>query len=420
MGEPWSAVNEARQWRRLMDMAEIGAIAGPDGSKGVNRACLTPLDRKARRLLVSWAEPLGLKPSVDALGNLFLRLEGSEPGAAPVLTGSHMDTQPNGGRFDGIYGVVAALEAVQALREAGARPRRPIEVVAWTNEEGGRFAPGCMGSMAFAGYRPPRTWDAVEDQDGVRFGAALREHLAAESDIPRRPLGVVEGRAPHAYVEAHIEQGPRLEAEGRDIGAVTGIQGSRWFVVELAGETAHAGTAPLSLRRDAVQGMVRAAGALNALMRDPSDVLRFTIGRIEVSPNTSNSVADLVRFTIDLRHPSAEVLRERGDAIEATVREAARSCGVSVAERFSAQPAEFHPAVVGAVERAAAAQGFSALRMPSGAFHDAQFMVPLCPTGMVFVPSRKGVSHNPAEYSEPEQLAKGTRVLAEVLAELAG
>ena len=216
------------------------------------------------------------------------------------------------------------------MREAGARrPRRPIEIVAWTNEEGGRFAPGCMGSMAYAGFRPANAWDAVEDPDGVRFAAALREQLAAESDLPRRPLGVVDGRAaPHAYVEAHIEQGPRLEAEGRDIGVVTGIQGSRWFVVELTGETAHAGTAPLSFRRDAVQDMVRAINALNALMHDPSDVLRFTVGRIEVSPNTSNSVADRVRFTIDFRHPSAAVLRERGDAIEDTVREAVRDCGV--------------------------------------------------------------------------------------------
>ncbi len=419
MGVAWSTVNEARQWSRLMEMGEIGAIAGPDGARGVNRACLTPLDRRARRLLISWAAPLGLRPSMDALGNLFLRQEGVDRDAAPVLSGSHMDTQPNGGRFDGIYGVVAALEAVQALREAGVKPRRPIEVVAWTNEEGGRFAPGCMGSMAYAGYRPADHWDAAEDPDGVRFGDALREHLAAESDLPRRPLGVVEGRAPHAYVEAHIEQGPRLEAEGKDIGVVTGIQGSRWFVVELAGETAHAGTAPLSLRRDAVQDMVRAVGALNELMHDPSDVLRFTVGRIEVSPNTSNSVADRVRFTVDFRHPSAAVLRERGDAIEETVRGAVRDCGVSVLERFNAQPVEFSPVVAGAVERAAEALGLSALRMSSGAFHDAQFMVPLCPTGMVFVPCRKGISHNPAEYSDPAQLAKGTRVLAQVLAELA-
>jgi N-carbamoyl-L-amino-acid hydrolase len=410
-----AAVDEARQWNRLMEIAKLGAIPG----EGVNRACLTPLDREARRLLLSWAGPLGLEPSVDALGNLFLRHQGSDPAAAPVVTGSHMDTQPNGGRFDGIYGVIAGLEAVQALREAGIATRRPIEVVAWTNEEGGRFAPGCMGSMAYAGFRPADAWDAVEDPEGTTFAVALRDHLAAEADIPRRGLGVVDGPAPFAYLEAHIEQGPRLEADGLDIGVVTGIQGSRWFLVELEGESAHAGTAPLSLRRDAVQDMLRAIAALNGLMEDPADVLRFTVGRIEVSPNTSNSVAERVRFTIDFRHPDKAVLLARGDAIETTIRGAIRNCAVKVTERFHALPVEFDPLVSGAVERAAAAQGLGALRMPSGAFHDAQFMVPVCPTGMLFVPCRKGISHNPAEYAGPAQLARGTRVLAQALAELA-
>ncbi|MDO9708502.1 M20 family metallo-hydrolase [Paracraurococcus lichenis] len=414
-----AAVSEQRQWDRLMEMAKLGAITGADGSPGVNRPCLSPLDREARRLLIGWGAAIGLRPSIDALGNLFLRQEGTERGLAPVLAGSHMDSQPAGGRFDGIWGVVAALEAVQALHEAGIRTRRPIEVVAWTNEEGGRFAPGCMGSMAYAGFRPPQSWDAVTDGEGIRFGDALREHLALEADLPRRGLGVVEGPKPHAYVEAHIEQGPILEKEGLDIGIVTGIQGSRWFLVELTGESAHAGTAPVSTRRDAVQDMVRAITALNALMEDPTDVLRFTVARIEVAPNSSNSVAETVRFTIDFRHPDKAVLTERGDAIEATVKAAVRTCDVTVTERFHALPAAFAPEVTEAVARAAAAQGLSAKRMPSGAFHDAQFMVPLCPTGMIFVPSRKGISHNPAEYSSPEQLAKGARVLAQVLAELA-
>ncbi len=442
-----AAVSEQRQWDRLMAMARLGAITGADGSPGVNRPCLSPLDREARRLLIGWGAAIGLAPSVDALGNLFLRLEGSEPGLAPVLTGSHMDSQPAGGRFDGIWGVIAGLEAIQALREAGITPRRPIELVAWTNEEGGRFAPGCMGSMAYAGHSAPGTWDAVEDGEGIRFGEALREQLSLEADLPRRPLGVTHGQsrrrapgdpdhatqrhagaeatapaagpAPHAYVEAHIEQGPRLETEGFDIGVVTGIQGSRWFLVELRGESAHAGTAPLSTRRDAVQDMLRAITALNALMDDPTDVLRFTVARIEVHPNSSNSVAERVRFTIDFRHPSAAVLAERGDAIEATIRGAVRHCEVVVTERFHALPVEFAPLVTEAVSRAAAAQGLRALRMPSGAFHDAQFMVPLCPSGMIFVPSRKGISHNPAEYSSPAQLAAGARVLAQVLHKVA-
>jgi beta-ureidopropionase / N-carbamoyl-L-amino-acid hydrolase len=414
-----AAVSEARQWQRLMEMGELGGFRDADGHWGVNRACLTQNDRKSRRLLISWAEAAGLSVSVDLLGNLFLRHEGTDPTLAPVLTGSHMDSQPAGGRFDGIWGVIAGLEAVQALREAGVTTKRPIEVVAWTNEEGGRYAPGCMGSMAYAGYRPPETWDAVLDKDGIPFGEALAEHLASESDLKRRPLGVVEGQAPYAYVEAHIEQGPTLEAQDADIGIVTGIQGSRWFLVEINGKSDHAGTTPVGLRRDAVQDMVRAINALNTLMHDPSDTLRFTVASIEVLPNSSNSVAQTVRFTIDLRHPDNSILQPRGNAIEGVVQSAMRYCTAKVIERFSATPTVFHPMVPNAVEAAARAQGLRALRLPSGAFHDAQFMHPLCPTGMIFVPCRGGVSHHPSEYSEPSELAAGARVLAQVLNDLA-
>ena len=408
---PVAAVSEQRQWERLMAMAEIGAIPG----NGVNRACLTGLDRQARQLLIGWAKEIGAAVSVDEAANLWLRVEGSDREAAPVLTGSHMDTQPQGGRFDGIYGVMAGLEALAALHDAGVTPRRPIEVVAWTNEEGGRFAPGCMGSMAWSGFKPIAAFSDVADPDGVRFGDALSQHLAAESGVPRRPLG---GK-PHAYVEAHIEQGPRLERDALDIGVVTGIQGSRWFTVTLTGDTAHAGTTPLTLRRDAVQDMVRAINALNALMHDPKDVLRFTVGRIVVEPNTSNSVANRVSFTIDFRHPEAAVLLARGDAILGTVQAAVRDAGVAVQETFHALPVAFDPLVVDQVEQAAAAQGLGHMRMPSGAFHDAQFVVPVCPTGMIFVPCRDGVSHNPAEYSSPAQLAAGTRVLTQTLLSLA-
>ena len=327
-----------------------------------------------------------------------------------------MDTQPNGGRFDGIAGVIAGLEALTALNDAGIVTPRPIEVVAWTNEEGGRFAPGCMGSMAWAGLKPLATWAEVTDADGVRFADALAEHLAAEADLPRRALG----GAPYAYVEAHIEQGPRLEAEGLDIGVVTGIQGSRWFTVTLTGDTAHAGTTPLALRRDAFQDMLRAITALNALMHDPADVLRFTVGRVVVEPNTANSVANKVSFSIDLRHPDANMLRSRGDAIAGVVNEAVRDAGVTVEETFNALPVTFAPAVIAAVEEAAAAEGLKYRRLPSGAFHDAQFLVPVCPTGMVFVPCRKGISHNPSEYASASQLAAGTRVLLRAVVELAG
>jgi N-carbamoyl-L-amino-acid hydrolase len=410
-----AAVSEARQWNRLMEMARIGAIA----ADGVNRACLTDLDRQARRLLISWGKAIGLAVSVDAIGNLFLRREGTESELAPVLAGSHMDSQPNGGRFDGIWGVIAALEALQALHEAGAVIRRPVEIVAWTNEEGGRFAPGCMGSMAYSGDQPADAWDEVTDTDGLTFGAELRKHLALEADLPRRGLGVVGGPIPFAYVEAHIEQGPRLEAEGLDIGVVTGIQGSRWFTVEVNGKSDHAGTTPLKLRKDAVQDAVRAITALNTLMHDPDDVLRFTVARIEVSPNSSNSVAERVRFSIDFRHPDQTVLMERGDAIERVVTNALTTCSASVIERFQAPPITFDRLVGDATERAARVQGLGVLRLPSGAFHDAQFMARICPSGMIFVPSRGGVSHHPSEYTSPSQLAAGARVLTAVLLDLA-
>ncbi len=406
-----AAVDEQRQWSRMMGMAQLGAIPGD----GVNRACLTALDRQARRLLIDWANEVGAAVSVDAAANLWLRLEGTDPRAAAVVTGSHMDTQPNGGRFDGIYGVIAGLEALTALQQSGTKPRRPVEVVAWTNEEGGRFSPGCMGSMAWSGFRRIEEFADVVDPDGVRFADALAGHLAAETDLPLRPLG----SQPHAYVETHIEQGPRLEAEGLDIGVVTGIQGSRWFTVTLTGETAHAGTTPLALRRDAVQDMVRAIKALNALMHDPMDVLRFTVGRVVVEPNTSNSVADKASFTIDFRHPNKDVLLTRGNAVAGVVQAAVRNAGVTVQETFHALPVEFSPLVIEAVERATIEQNCRQMRLPSGAFHDAQFVVPVCPTGMIFVPCRRGISHNPAEYSEPSQLAVGTRVLTQTLVELA-
>ena len=411
MNRAADAVSEQRQWDRLMAMARIGAISGD----GVNRACLTELDRQARRLLIDWAKQIDAKVSVDAAANLWFRCDGSDPHAPAVVTGSHMDTQPNGGRFDGIYGVIAGLEALTALHETNATLRRPIELVAWTNEEGGRFAPGCMGSMSWSGCRRIEEFADVLDPDNIRFADALAAHLSAEADLPRRPLG---GK-PHAYVEAHIEQGPRLESEGLDIGVVTGIQGSRWFTVTLTGETAHAGTTPLALRRDAVQDMVRAIAALNALMHDPA-------GRAALHRRTHHGRAEYIELGGEPRQLHHRLSSSRQGRAAGTRRRCGRRgagggarAGVTVQETFHALPVAFSPMVVDAVEQAAAAHGCSHMRLPSGAFHDAQFAVPVCPTGMIFVPCRRGVSHNPAEYSEPGQLAAGTRVLTQTLAQLA-
>jgi N-carbamoyl-L-amino-acid hydrolase len=407
-----AAVDEARQWDRLMALARIGAIPGD----GVNRQALTALDREARRLIIGWAEAAGARVSVDAAANLWLRLDGRDPTAAPLLTGSHMDSQPAGGRFDGIYGVVAGLEVMSALRDSGLRLERPLEVVAWTNEEGSRFAPGCMGSMSWSGQRPLAAFAEITDAEGVRFGDALAEHLAAEADLPRRPLGG-QPHGHHVYIEAHIEQGPRLEAEGLDIGVVTGIQGSRWFKVTITGASAHAGTTPVSFRRDALQAAVRAIQALNEIMADASDRLRFTVGSLTVEPGSSNSVAGRVRFTIDLRHPDRSVLTERGDAVEDAVRRAAGPAAeVAIAETFNAPPLDFNRAVIDSIVTATKALGLGWTAMPSGAFHDAQLVARVTPTAMIFVPSHDGISHNPGEFTTASQLASGTRVLAAALA----
>lgn len=407
-----AAVSQGRLWQRHMDMAEIGKI--PDG--GVNRQCLSPEDLRARALLLEWAQARGFRTAVDDIANLFVRRAGLDPDAAPVVTGSHMDSQPAGGRFDGIFGVLAGLEAIEALEDAGIETERPIDVVAWTNEEGGRFAPGAMGSAVFAGHLKLDDCLDLSDAAGHRFGSALAETLAATPELPRRPFNFPIA----AYVEAHIEQGPQLEAAGNQIGVVTAIQGARWYAVEVAGEPGHAGTAPLAGRKDALRAAVAMITALQELMHDEADQVRFTVGRIEVEPNSPNTVPARVRFTIDFRHPEAAVLEARGGRIEEVCHRHAGNCAVTITETFKRQPCVFPDAIVGAVENAARRLGIRHMRLPSGAFHDANFITELCPTGMIFVPCEKGISHSPAENARPEDLAAGARVLAATLVGLAG
>jgi len=393
-------------------MARIGAIPG----NGVNRQCLTQEDIRARALLISWAKARGYQVLVDDIANLFIRRQGKDASAAPVLTGSHMDSQPAGGRFDGIYGVLAGLEALEALDDQGIRTRLPIEVVAWTNEEGGRFPPGAMGSAVFAGARRLEDCLDVTDPAGVRFADALRDTLNATAGLERRAFN----RPLRAYIEAHIEQGPELEAKGLPIGVVTGIQGSRWFVVTVRGEGAHAGTTPLAARKDAVRSAVRMIAALEELMHDGDDRLRFTVGRVDVTPNSPNTVAEEATFSIDFRHPDAGALERKGDRIAEICARHAGPCDVSVVENFSRAPSVFAPALVETLEQAAEALDVGHQRMPSGAFHDANFLSEVCPTAMLFVPCERGVSHNPAENAKPEDLATGARVLTAALVELAG
>ena len=404
-------VDEQRLWQRHAEMAEIGAIPG----NGVNRAALSKEDIAARRLLLSWAAARKFTVSADGIGNLFVRRAGTDANAAPIMTGSHMDSQPRGGRFDGIYGVLAGFEALEAMDEAGVTTRRPIEVVAWTNEEGGRFSPCTMGSMVFSGARPLADVLDVTDNDGVKLRDALAATLAATPAAGKR-----EFKSPAAgYIEAHIEQGPLLENAGKTIGVVTGIQGLRWFNIEVSGKTDHAGTTPLALRKDAVRDAIAIINALTELTHDADDVTRFTVGRMLVTPNSPNSVASHVLLSVDLRHPDPARIAALGAAVEPLARKAAQHCTVKVTPTLHDDPCVFNAQVTDAIEDAAATLALPRMRLASGASHDAMYMARMCPTGMIFVPCEKGVSHNEAENAAPADLAAGARVLTAALIELA-
>ncbi len=415
MREDWNnaiaRVDRERLWARHEQMARIGAIPG----NGVNRAAFSPEDAEARRLLMAWARERGFAVAIDAIGNLFIRRPGTDPEAAPVMSGSHMDTQPRGGRFDGIYGVLAALEALEAIEAAGVATRRALEVVAWSTEEGSRFQPCTMGSAVYTGAIPLDAVLEATDNDGERLDAALAATLAATPGLEARAL-----KAPvAAYVEAHIEQGPLLEQEGKTIGVVTGIQGLRWYNVEVFGESSHAGTTPLSARKDALREAIAAIEALRALTHDPSDTTRFTVGRMLVTPNSPNSVASHVLFSVDIRHPDPDTIERLGQAVEPTLRSAITRCTFELTPTLHDNPCEFDPRVVAAVEGAAAALRLPSRRMPSGASHDANYMARVCPAGMIFVPCERGISHNEAENTRPDDLFAGARVLTAVLLELA-
>lgn len=404
-------IDESRLWQKHLDMAALGGY----DEIGVNRQAFSDEDIQARQLMMSYAERLDLSVFVDPIGNLFFRYQPPGAQGAPVVCGSHADSQPTGGRFDGIYGVLAGFEAIEAILQSGVPLDRPIEVVAWSNEEGSRYAPGAMGSMVFTGERELEQYLDDVDQEGIRLGDELERCLAATPQAQRREL-----RYPMAaYVEAHVEQGPVLEESNSLIGVVTEIQGARWFEVELLGETRHAGSTPLRIRRDALQAAHRVIAALNEHFHDPDDVTRFTIGRFEVVPNSPNTVAEKVLFTIDFRHPDSDVIAAKGDTISAIAQSAALPCNVEVRETFHKPPVKFATEVVKTIQTVATKQGVPNTRISSGAFHDAMFLAGHCPTGMIFVPSRGGISHHPDEYTEPGQLAIGARVLSESLVLLA-
>ena len=307
---------------RLAQMARLGATA----AGGVDRPALSPADGDAQRLMAAWGAPLGLTPSRDPAGNFFLRWAGLHVDAAPVMSGSHLDSQPTGGKFDGVYGVVAALEAVQALIDAGRQPAMPVDIVAWMNEEGSRFAPGMLGSAAFAGARSLADTLAVTDAEGATVADALAALAPVLADIPARPLG---GDV-HAYIETHIEQGPVLEREGLQVGVVTGIQGKHTYRVTVQGEAAHAGTSTRAERKDALLAATAMVQALAAEIHDAQDCVKFTVGRFDVQPSAPSVVASRVVFSIDLRHPDTDVLRALSDRIEPICAAHPGPCAVEV------------------------------------------------------------------------------------------
>lgn len=398
-------VNGGRVWDRLMELSRHGAI--PNG--GVNRGALSDEEIKARALLVHWGRQIGLDPVSDEIANLFLRFVGQNPNLPPVLVGSHIDSVPTGGKFDGAFGVIAALETVEAILAAGLRPLRTIEVVAWTNEEGTRFAPSVMGSSVFCGKRRLEDVATARDSEKVTVADALGNVLRAEPNVGRRKGGFPVG----AYLEAHIEQGPALESMKKTIGLVTGIDGKRNFKVTVKGVANHAATTPRDLRRDAFVEAVEIAHAFNKAAWHGDDEIRFTIGMFNVSPNQPFVIPGEVVFLVDVRHPNEDKLRAAGELVRQTCREMPQRCDVTVEELVSEPPLTFDPSIRRHISEAASRLGLSSMEMSSGAWHDAVFLQKICPTAMIFIPCKEGISHNVAESVTKDDVEAGTCVLAE-------
>jgi N-carbamoyl-L-amino-acid hydrolase len=398
-------IDPERLWGDLMDTAQIGAT--PKG--GICRLTLTELDRQVRDWFKARIEALGCTLTVDDMGNMFARRAGQRTDMPPIAMGSHLDTQPTGGKFDGALGVLAALEALRTLHQAGYETFAPIEVVNWTNEEGARFAPAMIASGVFAGVFP-RDWAAArQDRGGETFGAAL------DAIGYRGPESCGQHKL-SAFFELHIEQGPHLEAEGKDIGVVTGVQAMRWYEATVTGQDTHAGTTPMPRRHDALLAAARMVEAVNASARDHPGAVG-TVGLMDVKPGSPNVVPGEVFFTIDLRDPEADTLDRMEVDIAAAAKRVIRECGVQIEiKNIWTQPAQpFDRACIAAVQRAAEASGFTSRTMISAAGHDAAYLARVAPAAMVFVPSRDGISHNEAEHTTKEQCAMGAQVLLQAV-----
>ena len=405
------AIDADRLWRSLMEMARIGATE----AGGVNRQALTELDRDSRDLFVAWCRDAGCDVRIDAIGNIFARRPGSDDGLAPVMMGSHLDTQPTGGKFDGALGTLAALEVVRTLNDRDIATERPVEIAMWTNEEGCRFAPATGGSMAFAGLAEIDALAARTDRDGIALGAAL-------DAIGYRGAAPVGGRDVAAFFELHIEQGPILENAGTTIGVVRAAQAQRWFDVTLTGQEAHAGPTPMDARHDALLGAARLVAAVNAVGLDHQPGGCATVGQLDVAPNSRNTIPGSVFLTVDLRHPDAAALESMIAGVRAAAEAIASDAGLELElrEAMDLPGVAFDTECVGAVTAAAADCGLDHMEIVSGAGHDACNIARVAPTGMIFIPCAGGISHNEAESATKEDCAAGCEVLLNAVLERAG
>ncbi|QQZ39991.1 Zn-dependent hydrolase [Pseudomonas sp. SK3(2021)] len=395
-------VNRERLWQSLMDLAQLGATA----KGGVCRLALTDLDRQARDLFVRWCEEAGCSVSIDGIGNIFARRAGRNPQLPPVMTGSHIDTQPTGGKFDGCYGVMAGLEVIRTLNDLGLQTEAPIEVVVWTNEEGSRFPPCMMGSGVFAGKFDLEDTLRKQDEQGLSVGSELqRIGYAGSRAVPGHPVG--------AYFEAHIEQGPVLEDRQTTIGVVMGCLGQKWFDLTLTGVEAHAGPTPMHLRKDALVGAAQVISAVNRIAHEQQPHACGTVGCLSLHPGSRNVIPGQVQMTLDLRHLHADQLQAMVDEVRQVIEDTCRQHGLGFELTPTADfpPLDFDPGCVAAVRQGAAQLGLSHMDIVSGAGHDAIFIAELGPAGMIFVPCEGGISHNEIENAAPQDLADGCAVL---------
>lgn len=395
-------VDSARLWQSLMELARLGATA----KGGVCRLALTDLDRQARDLFVEWCEAAGCSVSIDAVGNIFARRPGRNPKLPPVMTGSHIDTQPTGGKFDGCFGVMAGLEVLRTLNDLGIETEAPLEVVVWTNEEGSRFAPCMMGSGVFAGKFTLEETLAKCDAQGVSVGEALNAiGYAGQRAVLGHPVG--------AYFEAHIEQGPILEDQAKTIGVVLGALGQKWFDLTLRGVEAHAGPTPMHLRKDALVGAAAVVEAVNRTAHAHQPHACGTVGCLQAYPGSRNVIPGEVRMTLDFRHLEGDQLEAMIAEVRAVIEATCAKHGLS----HELVPTADFPALyfdrgcVDAVRESAQALGLPHMDIVSGAGHDAIFLAELGPAGMIFVPCENGISHNEIENATPEDLAAGCAVL---------